>query len=447
MRIVAVALGLAALLISFATAAQTQPPAADTRSAYDAAFQETLRKPSDPPTLIRYAELAVKVGDVEGAITALERLLLVDGDQPRLRLQLGLLYYRLGSFEVARSYLETARASARATPEVRNRATQAIAEVDRNHGMSRFSGDVLAALRYSSNANSGPSGAIRAFGTSFIPNPQISRRDDFAALVAATLRHRYDLGRQDGGTLETDLGLYSARQFQVSEANVVVVDMVTGPRMQPFDGALGGALGKVSLKPFLTARYVSVHDLTTYWAWGAGVEALVPFGERLQASASLLGRHREFVNNADAPFNNRSSGNEVATAFNLRAVLTPGLLLTLGPNLTRYTAVTDPESYWEFGFGGALSARFADPIGINGRAWTMTGSAGVQFAAYDQPNTSVDPFVSRSQTDLNLGLILSIPLGENLNLLTQVGYTQRAASINNYSYDAFSALMGINWRF
>ena len=50
------------------------------RAAYDVAFQATLDKPSDPTVLVNFAKIAVTMGDVEGAISALERLLLVEGD-------------------------------------------------------------------------------------------------------------------------------------------------------------------------------------------------------------------------------------------------------------------------------------------------------------------------------------------------------------------------------
>jgi hypothetical protein len=444
MRVVALAAVLAGFLAPSSVHSQPAPQAPlDTRTAFDAAFQETLRKPNDPPTLIRYADLAVKAGDLEAAVSALERLLLIEGDQPRVRLELGLLYFRLRSYEVARAYLEGARTSARATPEIRDRATQAIVEVDRLHGPSRFSGDLLLGLRYSTNANSGPSGAIRAFGAPFVPSPAISRRSDFSAVAAGTLRHRYDLGRQDGGTLETDLGLYSARQFHVHEANVHVVDFATGPRMSPFGGDLSG----LQLKPFLTGRWVSVHDYTTYWAWGAGIEATMPFGERFRSTATLLGRRREFVNNPDVPTNDRSSGNEAAGFLDFRAILAPWLLLTAGGNVGRYTAATASESFWEYGFSAALSARFTDPIGINGRAWVITASSSVQFASYDQANLAVDPFTARSQTDFSVGLILAVPLDDSFTLITQAGYVQRAAPLANYAYDSFNALIGVGWRF
>ena len=99
-------------------------PTAEERAAYDKAFQASLEKPSDPETLAKFADLAVKVGDIEGAISALERLLLIDANQPEVKLELGVLYYRLGSKEAAITYLEGARSSAEASPQVRNRAEE-----------------------------------------------------------------------------------------------------------------------------------------------------------------------------------------------------------------------------------------------------------------------------------------------------------------------------------
>jgi hypothetical protein len=103
------------------TATMAAPDAA-VRAAYDKAFDASLDRPSDPDILAKFAELAIQVGDVEGAISALERLLLIDGDQPDVKLELGVLYYRLGSMEAARMYLNAARESAEASNETKQRA-------------------------------------------------------------------------------------------------------------------------------------------------------------------------------------------------------------------------------------------------------------------------------------------------------------------------------------
>src|SRR6266851_4471610 len=96
---------------------------------YDAAFQETLSKPADLDVLFRFAGLATQVGDLEGAVSALERMLLINPDLPRVRLELGVLYYRLGSYEVARTYLETGLKAPALPPEVRSWAEQLMAKM------------------------------------------------------------------------------------------------------------------------------------------------------------------------------------------------------------------------------------------------------------------------------------------------------------------------------
>lgn len=101
---------------------QQPAPTPEMQAAYDAAFKETLAKPADPETLAKYANAAVQVGDYEGAISALERLLLIDGDQPEVKLELGVLYVRLGSFEAARNYFEEVLVSPTATDELKDKA-------------------------------------------------------------------------------------------------------------------------------------------------------------------------------------------------------------------------------------------------------------------------------------------------------------------------------------
>lgn len=75
---------------------------------YDAAFQEMLNKPGDLDAKFKYAAIAKKAGDLEGAIGTYEGLLLVDSDLPKVRIELAMLYYELKSYPAARSNLEAA---------------------------------------------------------------------------------------------------------------------------------------------------------------------------------------------------------------------------------------------------------------------------------------------------------------------------------------------------
>jgi len=81
---------------------------AQLQKAYDDAFQAMLADPQNLDKTFAFAELAGRKGDFEGAISALERMLFVDPDLPRVKMELGVLYYRLGSYETARAYLQGA---------------------------------------------------------------------------------------------------------------------------------------------------------------------------------------------------------------------------------------------------------------------------------------------------------------------------------------------------
>ena len=99
----------AGLLLGAPALAQT--PAGSSQSLqqqYDAAFAAMLADPANLDKTFAYAALAAQVDDLEGAISALERMLLIDPNLPRVQLELGVLYYRLGSYGAARSYLQSA---------------------------------------------------------------------------------------------------------------------------------------------------------------------------------------------------------------------------------------------------------------------------------------------------------------------------------------------------
>ena len=227
---------------------------------------------------------------------------MIDADQPRVKFELGVLYYKLKSYDAARTYFEQARTSGKTTREVAERSSEFIRDIDRRWGTSRLTGEFVAGIRYSDNPASLPTGTLQSYGANVVPNPTFQRRSDFAFIGAASLSHRYDFGRQDNGTLETDFSFYTAKQFQVTNADVMLLDLGVGPRMELIDGPLSG----VQLKPFVSGRYVTVGNLPTYWAWGAGLEASVPVTEKVRAGVVVLGQRRDFVDNAAVPFDSRT---------------------------------------------------------------------------------------------------------------------------------------------
>ena len=65
----------------------------------------------------QYATLSSQAGDYEAAISTLERMLIYAPNTPRLQVELDMLYYRIGAYEVARSYFEQALANPSTPPD------------------------------------------------------------------------------------------------------------------------------------------------------------------------------------------------------------------------------------------------------------------------------------------------------------------------------------------
>ena len=97
----------AASLSALAPPAQAQDNVRLQRD-FDSAFADVLRDPADLDASFNHAELAIQIGDFEAAISSLERMLLYNPELPRVRLELGVLYFRLGSYAIARTYLTSA---------------------------------------------------------------------------------------------------------------------------------------------------------------------------------------------------------------------------------------------------------------------------------------------------------------------------------------------------
>src|SRR5579863_4275340 len=74
-------------------------------------FQQTLHDPGNLETAFAYANVSAKLGDNEAAVSALERMLLFNPNLPRVQLELGALYFRMGSYDIARTYFERAEAA------------------------------------------------------------------------------------------------------------------------------------------------------------------------------------------------------------------------------------------------------------------------------------------------------------------------------------------------
>jgi tetratricopeptide (TPR) repeat protein len=128
---------LALPLIALAQPAPVaSPPAAsmndsDKRFAADLLFKRLLLKPDDLDAGFQYAQLETELGDYEAAIGALERILYYNPNLPRVNLQLGVLYFHLRSYEMARNCFDAVLNAPDVSPDIRTEVQTYVAAVDK----------------------------------------------------------------------------------------------------------------------------------------------------------------------------------------------------------------------------------------------------------------------------------------------------------------------------
>ena len=412
---------------------------------YDEAFDETLKKPADLDVLFKFATIASKVGDLEGAISALERMLLLNGDLPRVRLELGVLYYRLGSYEVARTYLESALNTPNLPPDVRSRAEQFMAQVIAQSKTSQFSGEAFFGWRYQSNANLGPASSnVRLFGQVANLNQQSLGSPDWGVVSSLQVRHRYDLGLQDKAAIESQFTAYANRQFQISAANVSLLDLNSGPRFQVFNGIFED----FSLKPFGALGYIWVNDTPYYGSYGAGLEAAVLLSDRLRNVSTFVFRKHDAQNTWYLPTNSQFRGMEYSANSILQFQLSPMVQVFGILSGQRFEAESTPwQSYQLGGFGGGFSFKFNDPILGTGLPWSISLSVNEQWWVYDAPDPTVDPNTFRYQTDTIANVVFSVPFDDRTTFSVTGGRFVRNATISNYEFINNNIMFGVSWRF
>jgi hypothetical protein len=165
---------------------------------YEALFRRVLREPANLDLSFRFAEMATRAGDYEAAIGALERMLFYKPDLPRVKLELAILYFRLGSYEMARSYFQGALAAG-APPEVTARVQPFLVEIDRRLSTTQWSAFGQIGTRYQTNANAGPTSAlVRGAGFDVILDKRFVKRPDWNAFGLMAIRHIHDFENQRG---------------------------------------------------------------------------------------------------------------------------------------------------------------------------------------------------------------------------------------------------------
>jgi hypothetical protein len=443
---VVVAAGALAPIAWVAPAQGEEAPsvAPEKRQAYDAAFKAMMADPGNLDKTFAFAGLAVDVGDFDGAISALERMLLIDPNLPRVKLELGVLYYRVGSYQVAQNYLNEALASPNVPPEVTEKAERFLAEIDKRVARNRFSGSLYAGMRYQSNANAGPGGTnVRVFGIDAVLSNQFTSKSDFNGFAAAQVKHEFDFQNQRGDTFESTALLYGTRQIEQTQVNLGYAELTAGPRFRfPTDG-----IGTFSVRPYGLIDFVSLDDIRYYWAPGGGLNLNAIVSPETTGDIVFEARDLRYRDTNKQPFNTDRNGRELRGQVGGTQVLFD--IVQLGA----YFGVIDEDAQLksqinrEYDGTVTLSVVYKPPLVRGDLPWNTAIQATRAWINYREPDPTIDPDVTRRDRDWRLSLSTSVPITDQFGLNVTVARFMRDSSLPNFAYTNTSVAVGATFRF
>jgi hypothetical protein len=389
----------------------------------DPSFQSVLNNPANLGNSVKYAAGAKDDPDLENAIGAYDRLLFYNPALSRVRFELGVLYARLGSYQQAKAYFESALQMRDITPEMAEQAQHYISILDRKLSPDQFTGFAWTGLRYQTNATLGP-GPQPVLASGRTVNSAFTARPDWNWFGSFALNYSHDFGTQDGDAFEATLIGYDAQQFKLHQVDLGFAELRAGPRFVFPDS--NGA----SIKPYVATTGSLLADQVYSGGIGGGVTvhsnwlgvAWDPFVEVIEQS----------YRNSDL----------YPLASGLGGPLTTAVLQAAGPIVSGW--------YWQTRIGYQRLDALFNPFGYNAfvadiwlpwnfsfpgdqRVWTVTPSAGVIDWAYFAPDPSINPAVAQRSVEWRVALALDVPLIDQLYLGARVQYLAIVSNLSVFN--------------
>jgi len=199
---------LLTFFISASPAQNVQPSMSDPESVAsaqrekDEVFKQLFKDPTNLTLLFKYANLSILVGDLEAAIGVFEQMLIYDSELPRIRLELGVLYFRLGAYAMANNYLKSVK-EFNPPPEVEAKVDKFLAAIVAANKPFQWQQNLSIGFKRTTNGNSGINADFIEIGDFLLDvDPESKRQRDRSSLFNYSLNIDQDFKHSRGDNLQ-----------------------------------------------------------------------------------------------------------------------------------------------------------------------------------------------------------------------------------------------------
>jgi hypothetical protein len=401
------------------------------------AFQDMLQDMANPVKAQAYAQEAVAAGQLRSAVAALERILRLNPNDASTHLQLGMIYYDLGSLALAAQHFSAATEGEGISFDQQFQATRYLQAIQTRVNAQTLSASVFTGIRYDSNVVQSPYTNTSELAGQIIPVTTAMPKGEWAWVGGGNLFHRYQLGAMDAA-LETNASVYGSKEFESQEFDTAYGTLDTGPR---FD------LGRIddvhfSGRPFAQVAYDLYGGDAYFWAVGPGINVQGDLSLDSSVALTLALTKRHFANSVFRPQASLQSDTITSGLVAYQHWLGERQQVQVGAGLGYDQTLADSvtNQFWAVNLGYTIFFQGFETLAGN-RVW----SAGLQQryvdTKYEAPDPAIDAGRARhDQLSDTIGSI-TIPITNWLAGSFTLEYQLNYSNIVNYRYDNKAAYL------
>ncbi len=418
------------------------------------AFRDVIANAGSVEAHTKYAALLVRSGNFEGGIAALEGLLVAQDAPARIRVELGVLYFRLGSYGISETYLRAAIDDSRLDTQQKRQAESLLHEVVSRNQRSQLSGSLMLGVRSQTNPTlASDNGMVYYQSAPVTRGRDAGPKPDSDVHVWATLSHVLDLDQQNEASVVTSLVAFANHYNSVSSYNselgsakpfdMALIAGSTGLRFKP----MRLAAPALNIRPHLVFGSASANGNAYFNSGGWGID-----GDYRPSETLLWGGIYE---NSRLAFSSRNDiGNPVSLggsrqALRMFATVEAAANRFLSAELgyvdfdgnTPYTAYRGPQAKLSY------TLTYPAPTSSTGLPWTTTLAVNAQQRDYRGVDATVDTRTVRKDTEWRWSLVQVMPVTRDLSVQVQLDYANTASNIPNYANTNTAGTLGVIWKY
>ena len=284
-----------------------------------ATYAEVLKDPDNVELSFRLARTQVRNGDLHGAASTLERILLVDPNLTPVRLFYAVVLFRLEDLDESQREFQTVAAQ-EIPADVRAEVEAYITRIDYLRRKTRYTASLSLGAHYDTNRNATP----RSGTVLLIDNPIElidDDEDDFGYLGIASLRVDHDLGYQERHELFGALTYYQDEQVQQDAFDLQSYTVEAG-------GIYRQGLWGISVIPTAFATHLQLSRETYFRDHGLDLRFERDFGRRLTAFAGARLSYQNFDGIRESRAAGLRDGRQIEGLIGASYVISPTMRVT-----------------------------------------------------------------------------------------------------------------------